>query len=75
MLNNVCVQTPEHQTVLFNHGAIQNIAPLLISPSYKVQKGTEWLFQLLCMLVLALNDFNRLTQSGGWLPSECIQIV
>uniref|UniRef100_A0A3P8ZKF1 Armadillo repeat-containing protein 8 n=1 Tax=Esox lucius TaxID=8010 RepID=A0A3P8ZKF1_ESOLU len=28
--------TPEHQTVLFNHGAIQNIAPLLISPSYKV---------------------------------------
>lgn len=31
-----CVQTPEHQTILFNHGAIQNIAPLLISPSYKV---------------------------------------
>lgn len=29
-------QTPEHQTILFNHGAIQNIAPLLISPSYKV---------------------------------------
>uniref|UniRef100_A0A6Q2XY61 Armadillo repeat-containing protein 8 n=1 Tax=Esox lucius TaxID=8010 RepID=A0A6Q2XY61_ESOLU len=31
-----CCKTPEHQTVLFNHGAIQNIAPLLISPSYKV---------------------------------------
>uniref|UniRef100_A0AAY5L6D0 Armadillo repeat-containing protein 8 n=1 Tax=Esox lucius TaxID=8010 RepID=A0AAY5L6D0_ESOLU len=34
MRNYLC--TPEHQTVLFNHGAIQNIAPLLISPSYKV---------------------------------------
>uniref|UniRef100_A0A673XN52 Armadillo repeat-containing protein 8 n=1 Tax=Salmo trutta TaxID=8032 RepID=A0A673XN52_SALTR len=32
----VSTPTPEHQTVLFNHGAIQNIAPLLISPSYKV---------------------------------------
>ncbi|XP_051566375.1 armadillo repeat-containing protein 8-like isoform X2 [Myxocyprinus asiaticus] len=32
-----CCKTPEHQTVLFNHGAIQNIAPLLISPSYKVR--------------------------------------
>lgn len=31
-----CLQTPEHQTLLFNHGAIQNIAPLLISSSYKV---------------------------------------
>ncbi|KAA8593103.1 hypothetical protein FQN60_018558, partial [Etheostoma spectabile] len=31
-----CCKTPEHQTVLFNHSAIQNIAPLLISPSYKV---------------------------------------
>ncbi|KAG9348698.1 hypothetical protein JZ751_029015 [Albula glossodonta] len=31
-----CCKTPEHQTVLYNHGAIQNIAPLLISPSYKV---------------------------------------
>ncbi|KAM4608505.1 armadillo repeat-containing protein 8 isoform 1-T1 [Polymixia lowei] len=31
-----CCKTPEHQTVLFNHGAIQNIAPLLISPSYKL---------------------------------------
>ncbi|KAM9485628.1 armadillo repeat-containing protein 8 isoform 3-T3 [Salvelinus alpinus] len=31
-----CCKSPEHQTVLFNHGAIQNIAPMLISPSYKV---------------------------------------
>ena len=33
---NISHQTPEHQTVLFNHGAIQNIAPLLTAPSYKV---------------------------------------
>nr|XP_029516988.1 armadillo repeat-containing protein 8-like isoform X2 [Oncorhynchus nerka] len=31
-----CCKSPEHQTVLFNHGAIQNIAPMLISLSYKV---------------------------------------
>lgn len=36
-----CFQTPEHQTILFNHGAIQNIAPLLISPSYKVSDSFE----------------------------------
>lgn len=36
-----CLQTPEHQTILFNHGAIQNIAPLLISPSYKVSDSFE----------------------------------
>lgn len=37
LLIHLCLQTPEHQTVLFNHGAIQNIAPLLISPSFKVK--------------------------------------
>ncbi|GAB1294569.1 Armadillo repeat-containing protein 8 [Apodemus speciosus] len=26
---------PDHQTILFNHGAVQNIAHLLTSPSYK----------------------------------------
>lgn len=29
-------QTTEHQTILYNHDAIQNIAPLIISPSCKV---------------------------------------
>lgn len=46
----MCVQTPEHQTVLFNHGAIQNIAPLLISPSYKVQKEMNCFSICYCVL-------------------------
>ncbi|XP_042350166.1 armadillo repeat-containing protein 8 [Plectropomus leopardus] len=46
-----CCKTPEHQTVLFNHGAIQNIAPLLISPSYKVNGGV-----LKCFSVLAYEN-------------------
>uniref|UniRef100_A0A3Q3LYK0 Armadillo repeat-containing protein 8 n=1 Tax=Mastacembelus armatus TaxID=205130 RepID=A0A3Q3LYK0_9TELE len=43
--------TPEHQTVLFNHGAIQKIAPLLISPSYKVRMQA-----LKCFSVLAYEN-------------------
>uniref|UniRef100_A0A672TFL0 Armadillo repeat-containing protein 8 n=1 Tax=Sinocyclocheilus grahami TaxID=75366 RepID=A0A672TFL0_SINGR len=43
--------TPEHQTVLFNHGAIQNIAPLLISPSDKVRMQA-----LKCFSVLAYEN-------------------
>uniref|UniRef100_A0A7N8WVG9 Armadillo repeat-containing protein 8 n=1 Tax=Mastacembelus armatus TaxID=205130 RepID=A0A7N8WVG9_9TELE len=41
----------EHQTVLFNHGAIQKIAPLLISPSYKVRMQA-----LKCFSVLAYEN-------------------
>uniref|UniRef100_A0A671YFM1 Armadillo repeat-containing protein 8 n=1 Tax=Sparus aurata TaxID=8175 RepID=A0A671YFM1_SPAAU len=41
----------KHQTVLFNHGAIQNIAPLLISPSYKVRMQA-----LKCFSVLAYEN-------------------
>uniref|UniRef100_A0A3B4D6M9 Armadillo repeat-containing protein 8 n=1 Tax=Pygocentrus nattereri TaxID=42514 RepID=A0A3B4D6M9_PYGNA len=40
-----------HQTVLFNHGAIQNIAPLLISPSYKVEHKHTFMSHLKCMCV------------------------
>uniref|UniRef100_A0A3Q3VRB1 Armadillo repeat-containing protein 8 n=1 Tax=Mola mola TaxID=94237 RepID=A0A3Q3VRB1_MOLML len=46
-----CCKTPEHQMVLFKHGAIQNIAPLLISPSYKVQMQA-----LKCFSVLAYEN-------------------
>ncbi|XP_073701680.1 armadillo repeat-containing protein 8 [Garra rufa] len=46
-----CCKTPEHQTVLFDHGAIQNIAPLLISPSYKVRMQA-----LKCFSVLAYEN-------------------
>ncbi|CAB1328617.1 unnamed protein product [Coregonus sp. 'balchen'] len=46
-----CCKTPEHQTVLFNHGAIQNIAPMLISPSYKVRMQA-----LKCFSVLAYEN-------------------
>ncbi|CAL1582590.1 unnamed protein product [Knipowitschia caucasica] len=46
-----CCKTPEHQTVLFNHGAIQNIAPLLISPSYKIRMQA-----LKCFSVLAYEN-------------------
>lgn len=46
-----CCKTPEHQTVLYNHGAIQNIAPLLNSPSYKVRMQA-----LKCFSVLAYEN-------------------
>ncbi|XP_066497379.1 armadillo repeat-containing protein 8 isoform X2 [Hoplias malabaricus] len=46
-----CCKTPEHQTILFNHGAIQNIAPLLISPSFKVRMQA-----LKCFSVLAYEN-------------------
>uniref|UniRef100_A0A8C9ETZ6 Armadillo repeat-containing protein 8 n=1 Tax=Pavo cristatus TaxID=9049 RepID=A0A8C9ETZ6_PAVCR len=32
-----CCKGPDHQTSLFNHGAVQNIAHLLVSTSYKVR--------------------------------------
>ncbi|XP_069471925.1 armadillo repeat-containing protein 8 isoform X4 [Ambystoma mexicanum] len=32
-----CCKAPDHQTILFNHGAVQNIAHLLTSASYKVR--------------------------------------
>ncbi|XP_050821400.1 armadillo repeat-containing protein 8 isoform X3 [Gopherus flavomarginatus] len=31
----LCANGPDHQTILFNHGAVQNIAHLLSSTSYK----------------------------------------
>ncbi|XP_048454629.1 armadillo repeat-containing protein 8 isoform X1 [Rhincodon typus] len=46
-----CCKTPEHQTVLFTHGAVQNIAHLLTSPSYKVQMQA-----LKCFSVLAYEN-------------------
>nr|XP_042709407.1 armadillo repeat-containing protein 8-like isoform X5 [Chrysemys picta bellii] len=33
----LCANGPDHQTILFNHGAVQNIAHLLSSTSYKVR--------------------------------------
>uniref|UniRef100_A0A673IFP6 Armadillo repeat-containing protein 8 n=1 Tax=Sinocyclocheilus rhinocerous TaxID=307959 RepID=A0A673IFP6_9TELE len=45
------IEIIEHQTVLFNHGAIQNIAPLLISPSDKVRMQA-----LKCFSVLAYEN-------------------
>uniref|UniRef100_W5M9E2 Armadillo repeat-containing protein 8 n=1 Tax=Lepisosteus oculatus TaxID=7918 RepID=W5M9E2_LEPOC len=46
-----CCKTPEHQTILYNHGAIQNIAHLLISSSYKVRMQA-----LKCFSVLAYEN-------------------
>ncbi|XP_041118974.1 armadillo repeat-containing protein 8 isoform X2 [Polyodon spathula] len=46
-----CCKTPDHQTILYNHGAIQNIAHLLISSSYKVQMQA-----LKCFSVLAYEN-------------------
>ncbi|XP_017325086.1 armadillo repeat-containing protein 8 [Ictalurus punctatus] len=46
-----CCKTPEHQTVLFNNAAIENIAPLLTSPSYKVRMQA-----LKCFSVLAYEN-------------------
>ncbi|KAM9709426.1 armadillo repeat-containing protein 8 isoform 2-T2 [Menidia menidia] len=65
-----CCKTPEHQTVLFNHGAIQNIAPLLVSSSYKVRMQALKCFSVLAydntqvsmMLVNVLVDGELLTQ-------------
>ncbi|XP_006010574.1 armadillo repeat-containing protein 8 isoform X3 [Latimeria chalumnae] len=46
-----CCKTPDHQTILFNHGAVQNIAHLLTSASYKVQMQA-----LKCFSVLAYEN-------------------
>ncbi|XP_028291819.1 armadillo repeat-containing protein 8 isoform X2 [Gouania willdenowi] len=46
-----CCKTSDHQTVLFNHSAVQHIAPLLISPSYKVRMQA-----LKCFSVLAYEN-------------------
>uniref|UniRef100_A0A8C6F2B7 Armadillo repeat-containing protein 8 n=1 Tax=Monodon monoceros TaxID=40151 RepID=A0A8C6F2B7_MONMO len=42
---------PDHQTILFNHGAVQNIAHLLTSVSYKVRMQA-----LKCFSVLAFEN-------------------
>lgn len=46
LLCSFLLQGPDHQTILFNHGAVQNIAHLLTSPSYKVR--CKKLCQILC---------------------------
>uniref|UniRef100_A0A8C6Y8H2 Armadillo repeat-containing protein 8 n=1 Tax=Naja naja TaxID=35670 RepID=A0A8C6Y8H2_NAJNA len=47
----LCANGPDHQTVLFNHGAVQNIAHLLTSASYKVRMQA-----LKCFAVLAFEN-------------------
>ncbi|XP_062462513.1 armadillo repeat-containing protein 8 isoform X4 [Pezoporus occidentalis] len=47
----LCANGPDHQTILFNHGAVQNIAHLLISTSYKVRMQA-----LKCFSVLAFEN-------------------
>ncbi|XP_022596336.1 armadillo repeat-containing protein 8 isoform X2 [Seriola dumerili] len=74
-----CCKTPEHQTVLFNHGAIQNIAPLLISPSYKVRMQALKCFSVLAYentqvsmtLVNVLVDGELLSQTLPCLVRMC----
>ncbi|XP_007493992.1 armadillo repeat-containing protein 8 isoform X4 [Monodelphis domestica] len=46
-----CCKAPDHQTILFNHGAVQNIAHLLTSVSYKVRMQA-----LKCFSVLAFEN-------------------
>uniref|UniRef100_A0ABI7Y939 Armadillo repeat-containing protein 8 n=2 Tax=Laurasiatheria TaxID=314145 RepID=A0ABI7Y939_FELCA len=46
-----CCKGPDHQTILFNHGAVQNIAHLLTSVSYKVRMQA-----LKCFSVLAFEN-------------------
>nr|XP_033800073.1 armadillo repeat-containing protein 8 isoform X7 [Geotrypetes seraphini] len=46
-----CCKAPDHQTILFNHGAVQNIAQLLTSSSYKVRMQA-----LKCFSVLAFEN-------------------
>ncbi|XP_037262330.1 armadillo repeat-containing protein 8 isoform X6 [Falco biarmicus] len=46
-----CCKGPDHQTNLFNHGAVQNIAHLLVSTSYKVRMQA-----LKCFSVLAFEN-------------------
>ncbi|NXN88693.1 ARMC8 protein, partial [Bombycilla garrulus] len=46
-----CCKGPDHQTILFNHGAVQNIAHLLVSTSYKVRMQA-----LRCFSVLAFEN-------------------
>ncbi|XP_047639082.1 armadillo repeat-containing protein 8 isoform X5 [Phacochoerus africanus] len=46
-----CCKGPDHQTILFNHGAVQNIAHLLTSASYKVRMQA-----LKCFSVLAFEN-------------------
>eukprot|EP00076_Gallus_gallus_P024575 XP_015146816.1 armadillo repeat-containing protein 8 isoform X4 [Gallus gallus] len=47
----LCANGPDHQTILFNHGAVQNIAHLLVSSSYKVRMQA-----LKCFSVLAFEN-------------------
>ncbi|XP_043378991.1 armadillo repeat-containing protein 8 isoform X13 [Chelonia mydas] len=47
----LCANGPDHQTILFNHGAVQNIAHLLSSTSYKVRMQA-----LKCFSVLAFEN-------------------
>ncbi|XP_025072611.1 armadillo repeat-containing protein 8 isoform X5 [Alligator sinensis] len=47
----LCANGPDHQTILFNHGAVQNIAHLLVSTSYKVRMQA-----LKCFSVLAFEN-------------------
>lgn len=61
-----CLQTPEHQMVLFKHGAIQNIAPLLISPSYKVYR----LFLILSFYLIHFFLVSICIYTIGWYSSS-----
>nr|XP_013041655.1 armadillo repeat-containing protein 8 isoform X3 [Anser cygnoides] len=51
-----CCKGPDHQTILFNHGAVQNIAHLLVSTSYKYVFTQVRMQALKCFSVLAFEN-------------------
>ncbi|XP_040423483.1 armadillo repeat-containing protein 8 isoform X9 [Cygnus olor] len=52
----LCANGPDHQTILFNHGAVQNIAHLLVSTSYKYVFTQVRMQALKCFSVLAFEN-------------------
>uniref|UniRef100_A0A8C7WU32 Armadillo repeat containing 8 n=1 Tax=Oryzias sinensis TaxID=183150 RepID=A0A8C7WU32_9TELE len=76
IFSHCCKVPADHQTVLFNHGAIQSISPMLISPSYKVRMQA-----LKCFSVLAYENTQVSTSlvnvvvDGEQLPQVFVRMM
>ncbi|XP_062438634.1 armadillo repeat-containing protein 8 isoform X5 [Rhea pennata] len=76
----LCANGPDHQTILFNHGAVQNIAHLLVSTSYKVRMQALKCFSVLAfenpqVSMTLVNGKHKVLVDGELLPQIFVKML
>ncbi|XP_032619494.1 armadillo repeat-containing protein 8 isoform X1 [Chelonoidis abingdonii] len=76
----LCANGPDHQTILFNHGAVQNIAHLLSSTSYKpavrsLRIRSIWLLRSPTVRMQALKCFSVLAFENPQVSMTLVNVL